>query len=109
MSLFDKWWNAANSLDRDKMGALLDDDFILIRHNKGDKLNKEEFLDYLMTGIRDQVTAEDRRLIYENDDIVISHSVLESQELGKNAVMLVRLVKDGKFIRQESGATPVPI
>ena len=76
---------------------------------KGDKLNKEQFLDYLMTGIRDQVTAEDRRLIYENDSIIVSHSVLESKEFGKNAVMLVRLVKDGKIIRQESGATPVPI
>ena len=69
MGLFDEWWDAANSLDRDKMGALLDDDFTLIRHNKGDILNKEEFLDYLMTGIRDQVTCQDRRLIYENDNI----------------------------------------
>ena len=62
-----------------------------------------------MTGIRDQVTCQDRRLIYENDSIIVSHSVLESKEAGKNAVMLVRTVKNGKIIRQESGATPVPL
>ena len=109
MGLFDKWWDAANSLERDKMAALLDDNFMLIRHNKGEVLNKEEFLDYLMTGIRDQVTCQDRRLIYENDSIIVSHSVLESKEAGRNAVMLVRTVKDWKITKQESGATPVPL
>ena len=109
MGLFEKWWDAANLMERDKMGALLDDNFTLIRHNKGDVLNKEEFLDYLMTGIRDQVTCQDRRLIYENDSIIVSHSVLESKEAGRNAVMLVRTVKDGKITKQESGATPVPL
>ena len=64
---------------------------------KGEKWNKNKFIDYLMTGIRDQVTAEGRRLIYENDQIIVSHSVLDGP-MGKNAVMLVRLVKDGKII-----------
>jgi len=30
MSLFNKWWDAANSKDRNKMAELLDDDFILL-------------------------------------------------------------------------------
>jgi hypothetical protein len=108
MSLFNKWWDAANSLDRSKMAELLDDSFIFIRHNTGEELNKDEFIDYLMTGIRDQVTAQGRRLIYENDQIIVSHSVLDGP-MGKNAVMLVRLVKDGKIIRQETGSTPVSV
>jgi len=108
MSLFNKWWDAANSLDRSKMAELLDDSFIFIRHNTGEELNKDEFIDYLMTGIRDQVTAQGRRLIYENDQIIVSHSVLDGP-MGKNAVMLVRLVKDGKIIRQETGSTPLPV
>ena len=108
MSLFNKWWDAANSLDRFKMAELLDDSFIFIRHNTGGKMNKDEFIDYLMTGIRDQVTAHGRRLIYENDQIIVSHSVLDGP-MGKNAVMLVRLVKDGKIIRQETGSTPLQV
>ena len=43
----------------------------------------------------------------ENDEIVVSHSILDGP-MGRNAVMLVRLVKDGKFIRQETGMTPLP-
>ncbi len=108
MSLFDKWWDAANSLDRSKMAELLDDSFVFIRHNTGEEWSKNEFIDYLMTGIRDQVTARDRRLIYENDQIIVSHSVLNGP-MGKNAVMLVRLVKDGKIIRMEAGSTPLPV
>ena len=72
MSLFDKWWDAANALDRDKMAALLDDSFVMVRHQTGEQLNKEQFLDYIMTGIREQVTAQNRRLIYENEDIIVS-------------------------------------
>ena len=95
MSLFDKWWDAANALDREKMANLLDDRFVMVRHQTGEKFNKEQFLDYIMTGIREQVTAEKRRLIYENEDIVVSHSILDGP-MGYNAVMLVRLVKDAK-------------
>ncbi|MDA1237683.1 MAG: nuclear transport factor 2 family protein [Proteobacteria bacterium] len=109
MSLFDQWWDAANSLDRKRMGDLLHNDFIYVRHNRGDKLNKGEFIDLLMTGIRDEITSQSRRLIYENEAIIVSHSVLESPSLGKSAVMLVRLVKDGKIISMESGSTPLSI
>ena len=108
MSLFNKWWDAANSFDRSKMAELLDDSFIFIRHNTGEEWSKNEFIDYLMTGIRDQVTAQDRRLIYENDKIIVSHSVLDGPA-GKSAVMLVRLVKDGKIIQMETGSTPLSV
>ena len=108
MSLFNKWWDAANSLDRFRMAELLDDGFIFVRHNTGEEMNKDEFIDYLMTGIRDQVKSEGRRLIYENDEIIVSHSILDGQ-MGRNAVMLVRLVKDGKFTRMETGSTPLSV
>ena len=96
MSLFKKWWDAANTKDRSKMADLLDDNFIFARHNTGEELSKYEFLDYMLTGIRDTTTCENRRLIYENDEIIVSHSILDGPT-GKNAVMLVRLVKDGKI------------
>jgi hypothetical protein len=45
VSLFKKWWDAANSKDRSKMTDLLDDAFIFARHNTGEELSKDEFLD----------------------------------------------------------------
>ena len=107
MSLFDNWWDAANSKDRAQMAELLHNDFIFVRHNTGEELSKDEFLDYMLTGIRDKTTAENRRLIYENDEVIVSHSILDGP-MGRNAVMLVRLVKDGKLIRAETGSTPLP-
>jgi hypothetical protein len=108
MSLFDKWWDAANSLDRTKMAELLDDSFIFVRHNTGEEWSKDKFLDAMMTDVRDKTASEGRRLIYENDQIIVSHSVLDGP-MGKNAVMLVRLVKDGKIIRAETGMTPLSV
>ena len=107
MSLFDKWWDAANSKNRDQMAELLHDDFLFVRHNTGEELSKDEFLDYMLTGIRDKTASENRRLIYENDEMIVSHSILDGP-MGRNAVMLVRLLKDGKVIRAETGSTPLP-
>ena len=108
MSLFNQWWDAANSKDRSKMAELLDDAFIFARHNTGEEWSKGEFLDYMLAGIRDKTTCENRRLIYENDEINVSHSILDGPA-GRNAVMLVRSVKDGKIVRAETGSTPLSI
>ena len=50
----------------------------------------------------------DKRLIYENDEIIVSHSILDGPS-GRNAVLLVRSVKNGKFVRAETGSTPLSI
>ena len=106
MSLFVRWWDAANSKDRNKMAELLDDEFVFLRHSTGEKWSKAQFLDVMMTDVRDKTASENRRLIFENDEIVVSHSILDGPS-GRNAVMLVRLIKDGKFIRAETGNTPL--
>ena len=108
MSLFNKWWDAANSKDRSKMAELLDEDFMFLRHKTGEEWSKDEFLDYMLTDIRDKTRCENRRLIYENDEIIVSHSILDGPS-GRNAVMLVRLVKDGKLIKAETGSTPLSV
>ena len=107
MSLFKKWWDAANSKDRNKMAELMHDDYVFVRHATGEELDKDEMLEFMMTDVRDKTASSGRRLIYENDEIIVSHSILEGPT-GRNAVMLVRLVKDGKIIRVETGNTPLP-
>ena len=90
------------------MAELLDDDFIFVRHSTGEEWCKSQCLDVMLIGVRDKTGSQNRRLVYDNDDIVISHSTLDGLS-GRNAVMLVRLVKDGKFIRSETGNTPLPV
>ena len=48
MSLFNKWWDAANTKDRVQMAELLDDGFIFVRYNTGEEWNKDKFLDAMM-------------------------------------------------------------
>lgn len=107
MSMIDKWWDAANALDREKIANLLEDRFVMVRHQTGEEFNKEQSLHYIVPGIREQVTVKNRCLIYENEDIVVSHSILDSP-VGYIALMLVLLVKYGKFTRQEKGMMPLP-
>ena len=104
MSLFNKWWDAANSKDRNKMAELLDDDFIFVRHNNGEEWSKSKFLDVMLTGVRDKTASENRRLIYENDDIVVSHSILDGPH-GRNAVMLVGLFLHCRTERLQKNGT----
>ena len=54
------------------------------------------------------MTAHNRRIIYENDEIIVSYSILKFPNGTKDATLLVRLVKDGKIIREEAAATPMP-
>ena len=84
MSLFNKWWDAANAKDRVRMAELLDDGFIFARHNTGEEWRKDQFLDAMMTDVRDKTASEGRRLIYENDEIIVSHSILDGPT-GRNA------------------------
>ena len=107
MSLFDEWFKAANKLDRQKMENLLHDDFVVERPSKGDKFNKKQFIDLIMSAYREDMTAHYPRLVYENDEIIVSHSILEFPNGTKDATLLVRSVKDGKIISQIAEATPM--
>ena len=86
------------------MVELLCYDFVFVRHQTSEASSKDKFLDIMMTDVRDKTTSEGRRLIYENDEIIVSHSILDGPS-GRHAVMLVRLVKDGKIHRAETGMT----
>ena len=48
------------------------------------------------------------RIIYENDDILVTHRFINFPSGDKEAVMGVMLLKNGKGARMETGATPMP-
>ena len=48
---------------------------------------------------------ESSRCVYENDEIIVSHSFMSYPDDTREAVMLVAMLKDGKIIRMETGAT----
>ena len=44
MSLTEKWDKAFSSKDRDGLSELLDDEFVLVRHQSGYKILKEDMI-----------------------------------------------------------------
>ena len=103
----EKWKKAFEFRDRDALGDLIADGFAYIRHQSGKEITKEEILDiWSSDGPRPE--RRNYRIIYENDDIVVSHQFIDFPNGDKESVMVVMLLKNGKAIRMETGATPMP-
>ena len=48
-----------------------------------------------------------QRCLYENEEIMVEHSIMKFADGTSEAVLVVNHIKDGKIIRVETGATPV--
>ena len=53
----------------------------------------------------ENVVIRNSRCIYENEDILLEHSVMDFPDGCPEAVMAVHIISDGKIIRTETGAT----
>ena len=87
---------------------MLLDDFTVILHKSGNSFSKEEWSS-LVSGMfqNEKFVFESSRCVYENDEILIDHSLMSYPDGTREAVMLVAKLKDGKIIHMETGATPL--
>jgi hypothetical protein len=46
--------------------------------------------------------------LYENDDVMIMHQIMTFPNGSKEALMMVNMLKAGKIVSTETGATPLP-
>jgi hypothetical protein len=53
------------------------------------------------------LVQENHRCIYENDDILVTHSFNTYKSGDKEALLMVSLKKDGLLWRSETGATEI--
>lgn len=106
MSVFEQMKDAMAAKDAGAMIGLLHDDFVFVRHQSGGQMNKSEMSEMLQ-----QMSAEggwsvsDHRCLYENDDIMVEHSVMSFADGSREAVLVAHMLKDGKVVRMETGAT----
>jgi hypothetical protein len=107
MSFTEKWDKAFDAKDRDALSALLDDEFVFVRHQSGKEIPKEDMLN-MWTSDGPRVVLNNYRVIYENDDIVVTHRFVDFPSGDKEAVLGVINLKNGKGIRMETGATRMP-
>ena len=84
----------------------LHDDYEFVRHQSGTTMDKGE-VSAMMSNMmgNPEIIINDPRCIYENDDILVEHSVMDFPDGSTEAVMAVHIKLDGKIIRTETGAT----
>ena len=56
----------------------------------------------------DSFKVENDRCLYENEDILVTHSIVHFPNGTADAVMMVHMKKDGLLWRTETGSTPMP-
>ena len=85
---------------------MLHDDFTVTFHKSGNSFSKEEWSS-MVAGMFDneKFVFESSRCVYENEEIIVDHSFMSYPDGTREAVMLVAMLKDGKILHMETGAT----
>ena len=108
MSLYEKMKTASENRDVDSYLDYIHDDFVFVRHQTGAEMSKDEWSPMLTAMMQsDKLEIKDQRCIYENDQILVTHSMMNFPDGTSEAVMVVNQLKDGKVVRVETGATPI--
>ena len=106
MSLIQKLYDAQENKDLEKYNEVLSEDYYWLQHSTGKHITREELGKWFMSD--DAPRTENQRIIYENDEIGVVHSFVTFEDGSRQAVLIVYIIKDGKIIRSETGATNIP-
>ena len=108
MSLYEKMKAASDNRDVEAWLDCIHDDFVFVRHQTGAEMSKEEWTPMVTAMMQsDQLEIKNQRCIYENEEILVTHSMMNFPDGTSEAVMVVNKLKGGKVIRVETGATQI--
>lgn len=106
MAIFEEMNTAVANRDADAYLALYADDAVFVRHQSASEMSKAEFAGMIRKMMAsDDMDMGSRRCIYENDDILVVHSINDYPDGSREAVLMACTKKDGKIGRVETGAT----
>ena len=104
MSILAKYNAAMEAKDEAAMNELLHDDYKFTMHASGNVLGKADVIKWAMSG---DINQDKARIVYENDEVGVHHSIVTFNDGNVEAVMAVYKYKDGKIASLETGATPI--
>ena len=105
MSIIAAYNDAWNNVDLDALAEILHDEFVFNPHVGGFTMGKSDALEFAGTGA---VTSEGNRILFENGEVGVSHSVVHfANGSASEAVLSFMQFKDGKIVSMETGATPL--
>jgi len=106
MGVYELLMKAMEERDAKHYVDALHDDYEFVRHQTGTTMGKTKMSEMMANMMANEdVAIKDPRCIYENDEILVEHSVMDFPDGTTEAVMAVHTKKDGKIIRTETGAT----
>ena len=105
MSLIQKLYEAQENKDSEKYNEVVSEDYYWVKHSTGEHVPREELSKWLLSD--DAPKTESYRIIYENDEIGVAHFFISFEDGSRQAVMAVYIIKDGRIIPSETGATNI--
>ena len=106
MSLYEKWFNAFHTKDIEAAKALLHEDYTFVRHQTSTTINKAQTIEMMKAFMgSERMTVHNQRCLYENDEVMVEHSVIDFPDGSTEALLSFYKIEDGQFIRCETGAT----
>ena len=103
MSLIQKLFDSQENKDLEAYNEVLNEDYYWLQHSTDKHITREELGKWFMSD--DAPKTEKQRIIYENDEIGVAHFFVSFKDGSRQAVLAVYIIKDGKIIRSETGAT----
>ena len=108
MSVFSRWSAATDNRNAEEMISCLHDDYTFVRHQTNSQMNKEEMAQMLRGFMSsDSVVVHSQKCLYENDEVMVEHSVMDFADGSREAIISFNRLQDGLIVHTETGATPV--
>tara|TARA_B100000925_G_C21809213_1_gene388037 strand:+ start:234 stop:578 length:345 start_codon:yes stop_codon:yes gene_type:complete len=105
MTILGKYEKAFETGDRELLDAIIHDDCKFYPHVGGAVMTKSDIMAFAGT---DMVRTESHRILFENDEVGVGHSIAHfSNGSNSEAVLAFYRYKDGQIIHVETGATPL--
>ena len=105
MSIINKLTRAIADRNGNLAKEVIHDDFKFLMHASGKTLSKQDVINWLKSG---DVKEKNVRILFENNEVGFKHAIVTFNDGNTEAVMIYFKFKDGKIIRQETGATKIP-
>ena len=106
MSLYEKMESSMEERDALAYAEILHPDYRFVRHQSGTEMSRDQMVEMLkMMMDNENVVIQNPRCLYENEDILVEHSLMDFPDGSREAVMSVHIKKEGLIYRTETGAT----
>ena len=109
MAIYDTISKAIEEKDAGMYTDLFHENYEFVRHQTGTSMHREQMVEMMnMMMANEKVVIRNARCVYENDELLVEHSIMDFPDGTTEAVMAVHMLQDGKIIKTETGATLIP-